>query len=36
MKKASLHYQKLLNLTHISNNSIILDIGANVGDVTDE
>ena len=36
MKKASQHYQKLLNLTHISNNSIILDIGANVGDVTDE
>ena len=28
-------YQKLLNLKHISNNSTILDIGANVGDVTD-
>ena len=35
MKNISEHYQMLLNLKHISNNSIILDIGANVGDVSD-
>ena len=29
------HYQRLLSLEHINNNSIILDIGANNGDVTD-
>ena len=35
MDNISHHYQKLLNLEHIGNNSTILDIGANVGDVTD-
>ena len=35
MDNISHHYQKLLNLKHIGNNSTILDIGANVGDVTD-
>ncbi len=35
MENISEHYKKLLNLKHITNNSIILDIGANVGDVTD-
>ena len=35
MKNISEHYQMLLKLKHISNNSIILDIGANVGDVSD-
>ena len=35
MENISEHYRKLLNLKHITNNSIILDIGANVGDVTD-
>ena len=35
MENISEHYQMLLNLKHISNNSIILDIGANVGDVSD-
>lgn len=29
------HYQKLLNIDHINNNSIILDIGANIGNVTE-
>ena len=29
------HYQRLLNLENINNNSIILDIWANIGDVTD-
>ena len=35
MENNSKHYQKLINLEHINNNSIILDIGANIGDVTD-
>ena len=35
MENISQHYQRLLNLEHINNNSIILDIGANIGDVTD-
>ena len=35
MENISKHYQRLLNLEHINNNSIILDIGANIGDVTD-
>ncbi len=35
MENISEHYQMLMNLKHISNNSIILDIGANVGDVSD-
>ena len=35
MENNSKHYQKLVNLEHINNNSIILDIGANIGDVTD-
>ena len=35
MENISEHYKKLLNLKHITSNSIILDIGANVGDVTD-
>ena len=35
MENNSKHYQRLLNLEHINNNSIILDIGANIGDVTD-
>ena len=35
MENISEHYQMLFNLKHISNNSIILDIGANVGDVSD-
>ena len=35
MENISQHYQKLLNLKHINNNSTILDIGANIGDVTD-
>jgi len=35
MENISGHYQKLLNIKHISNKSVILDIGANVGDVTD-
>ena len=35
MENISKHYQKLLNLKHINNNSVILDIGANIGDVTD-
>ena len=35
MENISQHYQKLLNLEHINNNSTILDIGANIGDVTD-
>ena len=35
MENISEHYQRLMNLKHISNNSIILDIGANVGDVSD-
>ena len=35
MENISKHYQRLLNLEHINNNSIILDIGANVGDVAD-
>ena len=34
MENISKHYQKLLNLKHINNDSIILDIGANIGDVT--
>ena len=33
MENISGHYQKLLNIEHISNKSVILDIGANVGDV---
>ncbi len=35
MENIPKHYQRLLNLEHINNNSIILDIGANIGDVTD-
>ena len=35
MNNISHHYKKLLSLQHIGNNSTILDIGANVGDVTD-
>ena len=35
MDNISHHYQKLIKLEHIDNNSTILDIGANVGDVTD-
>ena len=35
MQNISRHYQRLLNLKHINNNSIILDIGANIGDVSD-
>ena len=35
MENISKYYQRLLNLEHINNNSIILDIGANIGDVTD-
>ena len=34
MENIPKHYQRLLNLEHINNNSIILDIGANIGDVT--
>tara|TARA_B100000989_G_scaffold197894_1_gene149440 strand:+ start:181 stop:822 length:642 start_codon:yes stop_codon:yes gene_type:complete len=34
MENITKHYQRLLNLEHINNNSIILDIGANIGDVT--
>ena len=35
MENIAKHYHKLLNLEHINNKSIILDIGANIGDVTD-
>ena len=34
MENIAKHYQKLLNLEHINNKSTILDIGANIGDVT--
>ncbi len=34
MENVSKHYKKLLNLEHINKDSIILDIGANIGDVT--
>ena len=35
MENIAKHYHKLLNLEHINNKSIILDIRANIGDVTD-
>ena len=34
MENIPKHYQRLLNLKHNNNTSIILDIGANIGDVT--
>ena len=35
MKILSKYQEMLLNLNHIDSNSIILDIGANVGDIAD-
>ena len=34
MENISKYYSMLLSLKHINNNSVILDIGANIGDVT--
>lgn len=35
MQDITLYHEKLLNLNHINNESLVLDLGANIGDITD-